>query len=59
MAQKLRQRSLEWTIIICFYLNIAVGTGFFEGSKWILGNDTQGLCRIDVFQIGGDNSTLY
>ena len=55
MANKFSQRTLEWAIIICFYLNIAIGVGFFEASKWILSNDTQALWQYGLwsFQTGG------
>ena len=60
MANKFSQRTLEWAIIICFYLNIAIGIGFFEASKWILSNDTQAfffatghpLSRVTIFFMG-------
>ena len=60
MANKFSQRTLEWAIIICFYLNIAFGVGFFEASKWILSNDSQAfffatghpLSRVTIFFMG-------
>ena len=60
MANKFSQRTLEWAIIICFYLNIAIGVGFFEASKWILSNDSQAfffatghpLSRVTIFLMG-------